>query len=83
MNVLQIIGGVLLMLSSILLIIVVVLQESKQPGLAAMTGAQSDSYLSKNRGKTLESKLIFVTKVLSITFFVLTIAMNLIIRYVK
>lgn len=82
MNILEIIGGVLLIISSILIIVLVVMQDSKQSGMSAMTG-QSDSYLSKNKGKTLESKLVFITKIFTIAFFVLTIGMNLIIRYVK
>lgn len=82
MNVLEIIGGILLMISSILIIILVVMQDSKQGGMSAMTG-QSESYLSKNKGKTLESKLVNITKIFTIVFFVLTVGMNLIIRYVK
>lgn len=82
MNILEIIGGILLIISSILIIVLVVMQDSKQSGMSAMTG-QSESYLSKNKGKTLESKLVNLTKILTVAFFVLTIAMNLIIRYVK
>lgn len=81
MGPLEIIGGILLIISSILIIIVVTMQESKQSGLSAMTGG-SDSYLSKNKGKTLDSKLAQVTKILAIVFFIVTLAVNLIIRYV-
>lgn len=80
MNVLEIIGGVLLLLSSILMIILVVKQGSKQSGLSAMSG-QSDSYLSHNRGKTLESKIVKLTRILVVIFFATSLAMNLIIRY--
>lgn len=82
MLVLEIVAGALLMLSSILLIIVVVSQESKQSGLSAMTGS-TDSFISKNRGKTMEAKLVFITKVLGIAFFVVTLALNIVIHYVK
>lgn len=82
MNVLEIIGGILLAISSILIIIVVCLQDSKQSGVSAVTGT-SDSYLSKNRGRTMESKLVSITKIFAIVFFVLTIALNLIIRYIQ
>ena len=83
MNVLALIGGILLLIASILIITLVVMQDSKQSGMSAMTGGQSDSYLSKNKGKTLESKLVFATKIFVITFFVITVGLNLIIRYVK
>ncbi len=81
MGPLEIIGGILLIISSILIIIVVTMQDSKQSGLSAMTGG-SDSYLSKNKGKTLDSKLARVTKILAIVFFIMALAVNLIIRYV-
>ncbi|MEG0894073.1 MAG: preprotein translocase subunit SecG [Oscillospiraceae bacterium] len=82
MGIFEIIAGVLLIVSAIVIIFVIAMQESKQSGLSAMTG-KTDSYLSKNRGKTMEAKLVFITKVLSIAFFVITLALNLIIRYVK
>lgn len=82
MGPLQIIGGILLIISAILIIGLVIMQESKQSGLSAMTGG-SDSYLSKNKGKTLDSKLAFLTKVFAIAFFIITLAVNLVIKYIK
>ena len=43
----------------------------------------SDSYLSKNRGKSIDAKLAFITKVVAVIFFIITLALNLIIAYVK
>ena len=81
MNGLTIAGGILLMITSILLIILVLMQDSKQSG-NVFTG-ETDSYLSKNKSRTLEAKLALVTRILLIILFVLVIAVNLIIRYVK
>lgn len=78
MTTLELIGGISLIVISIIVIAIVVSQESKQAGVSVM-GGQSDSYLSKNRGKTLESKLANVTKILAILFFIITILMNVII----
>lgn len=84
MNGLEIAGGILLLIASILLIVITLMQESKQPGaLGSLTGQQSDSYLSKNKSRTLEARLVNVTKILLIVFFVLAIAMNLVIRWVQ
>lgn len=84
MNGLQIAGGILILITSILLIVLTLLQDSKQPGaLGSLTGSQSDSYLSKNKGRTLEAKLVFVTKILLIAFFVLTMVLNIVLRWVK
>ena len=82
MNAFTIVGGILLIIASILLIILVLMQESKQPGMNALSG-QTDSYLSKNKGRTLESKLVFLTKILVVAFFVLTIGSNLLIKFLK
>lgn len=82
MNGLTIAGGIFLMITSILLIILVLCQDSKQPNMSAFTG-ETDSYLSKNKSRTLEAKLIMITRILVIVLFVASIAMNLIIRYVK
>lgn len=82
MDLIQIIGGVVLIISCLLIIVVVLMQESKQSGLSAMTGS-SDSYLSKNRGKTLDAKLVTITKIFTAIFFVAAIAMNLLIKFIK
>lgn len=81
MNGLTIAGGILLMITSILLIILILMQDSKQSG-NVFTG-ETDSYLSKNKSRTLEAKLAFATRILLIILFVLVIAVNLVIRYVK
>lgn len=82
MGVLQIIGGILLIISCILLVVLVMFQDSKQDGMQALSGSQSDSYLSRNRGKTLDAKLVFITKILLIVFFVLTITVNIFVKYI-
>lgn len=83
MGPLEITGGILLILASLILIVVVILQESKQSGLSSMTGGSPDSYLSKNRGKTIDAKLVMITRICAIIFFVVTIGLNLVIQYVK
>ncbi len=84
MNWITITLGVLLILVCILIVIVVCLQETKQNGLQGLgSGAGSDSFFSRNKGKTLEAKLVKVTTVLGILFFVLVLAINLVITYVK
>lgn len=82
MNALEIVGGILLIIASILITIVVLMQDSKQSGISAL-GAQSDSYFSKNKGKTLEAKLVSITRIFAVIFLLVTVAMNLIIAYVK
>ena len=83
LNVLQIVGGILLLITSILLIVLTLMQESKQQNAMSSFSGQSDSYLSKNKSRTLEAKMVSVTKILLIVFLVITVVMNVIIRWVK
>lgn len=84
MNALHIAGGILILIVSVLLIILTLLQDSKQPGaLGSLTGSQSDSYLSKNKGRTLEARLAFITKILLASFLVLVFVLNIVVRWVK
>lgn len=81
MEALKIVGGILFALVGILIIILALMQESKQPGMNAFTGQTSDSYLSRNKNKTLEARLVFFTKIGIGVFLVLAIALNLVVTY--
>lgn len=61
----------------IALVIVVLMQEGKQAGLGALSGASSDTYWSKNKGRSMEAGLVRVTKVLTGLFIVISIALNM------
>lgn len=61
----------------IALVIVVLMQEGKQAGLGALSGASSDTYWSKNKGRSMEAGLVRVTKVLAGLFIVISIALNM------
>lgn len=82
MEALTIIGGILLAIASILLIILILMQESKQSGMNGLTGS-TDSYLSKNKSRTLEAKLVFLTKILVAVFILLAIGINLVIHFAQ
>lgn len=61
----------------IVLIVVVLKQEGKSSGLSgALTGA-SDSYWSKNKGRSAEGMIVRVTKVLASLFILLTVVLHL------
>lgn len=84
MNVFEIIGGILLIVTCLLSVILCLLQDSKQQQnmTAAITGGANDSFYGKNEGRTKEAILKKVTKYLLITFFVLTIAVNAVSKFV-
>lgn len=76
--VLQTIVTIVQLLSCAVLILVVLLQSGKTAGLSGVIGGGADTYLSKNKGKTLDSKLSRATKWVAIVFAVLTLVLNII-----
>lgn len=80
MSVFEIIMGVLIILVAIAVVVLVLFQESpKGSGVSALTGA--DSYYNKNQGRTLDAKLSRFTKFIAVAFFLLTVAVNIIPRF--
>ena len=49
----------------IFLTIVVLMQESKQNGLSGAISGAADTYWGKNKGRSMEGKLVTITKVLN------------------
>ena len=76
MAVLRIIIQVIFILLCIALTALVLMQEGKSAGLGAISGA-AETYWGKNKGRSVEGKLVKITKYLAIGFMVLTIVLNL------
>ena len=68
----QVIVGILLFITALVLIVTVLLQESKQNGVGAISGA-AETFFGKNKAKGMETKLALITKVCAIAFVVLAI----------
>lgn len=58
------------------LTVLVLMQEGKSAGLGAISGA-AESYWGKNKGRSMEGKLVKITKFLAIGFFVIAAILNL------
>lgn len=82
MNVLSIVLGIVLMLFAIAIIIVILLQEGSQKNLGVVTGG-ADTFLSKNKARSVDAFLSRWTKVIAIGFFVLVIVTNIMYFVVK
>ena len=80
MNALEIVFGIVLMLFAIAIIIVVLLQEGSQKNLGVVTGG-ADTFLSKNKARSVDAFLSRWTKVIAIGFFVLVIVVNVILYF--
>ena len=75
--------GITLIVTSIALIAIVLLQEGRSAGLSGAIAGGADTFLGKNKGKTMEQKLVKITKVLAVLFFVLSLGANLLFMFMK
>lgn len=82
MPIYEIILGVVLIITSIALIAIVLMQEGNDDGLGAIAGG-ADTFFGKNKGRTMEQKLVKITKILAVVFFILSLAATLIVLFVS
>ena len=69
---------VLQVVLSLALIAVVMLQSGKSAGLSGAIAGGADTFLSKNKAKSVDAKLAKMTKWVAIAFIVLTLALSII-----
>ena len=62
----------------IALALIILMQESKQNGLSGTISGAADSYWGKNKGRSMEGKLVKITKILVIIYVVLAVILNFI-----
>ena len=77
MDILRTIVMVLFVLISIILVIVILMQESKTSGLSGAINGVADTYWGKNKGRSMEGKLVKATKALAVLFFIIALALNM------
>ena len=78
MSTLTAIFSVLLLVFSIAVTIVVILQEGNENGLSgAIGGGSSDSFLSKNKSRTMDAFLNKWTKFIAVGFFIIALVCDL------
>ncbi len=76
MAALRIVIQILFILICIILTVIVLMQEGKSAGLGAISGA-AETYWGKNKGRSMEGKLVKFTKYLAIGFMVISVILNL------
>lgn len=76
MAVFRIVIQIIFILVCVALAAIVLMQEGKSAGLGAISGA-AETYWGKNKGRSMEGKLVKFTKYLAIGFIVLTVILNL------
>ena len=81
MSALTVILGIFYMLICLVVIIIILKQESKGDGLSSViTGENSESFFSKNKGLSKERFLSKLTVVLSVFFAVVAIVLSVLMR---
>ena len=76
MEILRIILTVIFIVMCIALTVLVLMQEGKDEGLGAISGA-AESYWGKNKGRSMEGKLVKVTAWLSVIFVAVALILNM------
>ncbi len=77
-----VIGGVLIV-SAIIIIATVMLQQSQQQGLSGAIAGGADTFFDKNKGRTIESKLALITKIVAGVFFVVALGSVILFAFIK
>ena len=75
---LKLVLSIVLVVLSLALIAIVMLQYGKSAGLSGAIAGGADTFLSKNRAKTLDAKLSKMTKWVAIAFMVLALLISLV-----
>lgn len=67
---------IILILVSIAFSAIVLMQEGKSAGLGSISGA-AETFWSKNKGRSMEGKLVKITRILGIAFLLLAVILNI------
>lgn len=69
---------IIYIIDCIFLLVIVLMQEGKSQGLGAIGGGgSSESFWSKNKGRSKEGKMVTITTVSAVLFIVLSAVLNL------
>ncbi len=79
----EIVLGIVLIITSLALVAIVLLQEGRQAGLSGAIAGGAETFLGKGKSKTVEQKLVKITKVLAVVFFVLSLVSTLVVLFIK
>ncbi|MCH5352495.1 MAG: preprotein translocase subunit SecG [Acutalibacter sp.] len=81
MSALEIVFGIVLLIFALAIIIVVLLQEGNQKNVGVVTGG-AETFLSKNKARSVDAFLSRWTKVIAIGFFLFVIVINIVMYFV-
>lgn len=76
MGALRIALTIIFILVCVSLVVLVLMQEGKSAGLGSISGA-AETYWGKNKGRSMEGRLVRYTKILVVLFMLLAVVLNL------
>ena len=74
----EIILGILMIIVSLLIIAIILLHPVLRASVNGAISGGADTFLSKNKARTIDAKLARITKYVAILFFVLALVANII-----
>lgn len=76
MEILKMILSILFIIISLVITVVILKQEGKQAGLGALSGT-TETYWSKNKGRSMEGILVKATRICVVLFLVLALVLDM------
>lgn len=77
MAALKIVVTILYIIVCLALTVIVLMQEGKNAGLSGSINGVADTYWGKNKGRSLEGKLVMITRILAVAFIVLSVLLSM------
>ena len=77
MAVVKVLLSIIYVVLGIAISVVILMQEGKSNGLGSAIGGMADSYWSKNKGRSMEGRLVTGTKILVALFIIIAAVLNL------
>lgn len=74
----EIVLGIFMILVCVVIIGIILLQQGHRSGVNGVISGAADTFLSKNKSRTVNAKLASMTKYITIVFFVLALVANVI-----
>ncbi|MBO4628152.1 MAG: preprotein translocase subunit SecG [Lachnospiraceae bacterium] len=77
MGALHTVVTVFYILVCVVLTIIVLMQEGKNAGLSGSISGAAETYWGKNKARSMEGKLVVLTRVLAAVFIILSVVLNM------
>ncbi len=77
MEILKTILTILFIIVCVAITVIILFQEGKSAGLGSLSGQSTETYWSKNKGRSKEGILVKVTSCLVLVFFVIAAILNI------